>query len=117
MIGTWPVETHHIVPQNACKSAKLRCAELMLAAPLPFMSPSQGHLRTSALVMATAFPHHAAQEKAAADAWARALPARIYRNGERRGGERGHCRRDRGKDICRSRRPSNHQLPQQRILR
>src|SRR5260370_34309484 len=105
MIGTWPVETHHIVPQNACKSAKLRCAELMLAAPLPFMSPSQGHLRTSALVMAMAFPHHAAQEKAAADARARARPARIYRNGERRGGEDEQCRRDRARGSLRTRRP------------
>src|SRR5229473_4611340 len=56
------VETHHIVPQIACKSAKLRCAELMVAAAVPFMSPLQGHLRTSALVMAMAFPHHAVQE-------------------------------------------------------
>jgi hypothetical protein len=57
------VETQHIVPQNACKSPKLRCAELMLAAAVPFMPPLQGHLRTSALVMAMAFPHHAVQEK------------------------------------------------------
>jgi hypothetical protein len=42
----------------------------MLAALLPFMSPLQGHLRTSALVMAMAFPHHAVQEKTAAGAWA-----------------------------------------------
>jgi hypothetical protein len=33
------------------------------------MSALQGRLRTSALVMAVAFPHHAAQEKTAADAW------------------------------------------------
>jgi hypothetical protein len=32
------------------------------------MPPLQGTLRTSALVMAVAFPHHAAQEKAAPDA-------------------------------------------------
>src|ERR1700716_1083340 len=32
------------------------------------MSPLQGHLRTSALVMAVAFPHHAVQEKTAPDA-------------------------------------------------
>ena len=63
------VETQHIVPQNACKSPKLRCAELMLAAAVPFMPPLQGHLRTSALVMAMAFPHHAVQEKTAADTW------------------------------------------------
>jgi hypothetical protein len=66
----WSCQTHHIVPQNACKSAKLRCAELMLAAAVPFMSPLQGHLRTSALVMAMAFPHHAVERKDAADAWA-----------------------------------------------
>src|SRR6266478_9449276 len=59
----WPVEGHHIVPQNACKSPKLRCAALMLAAHVPLMSALQGHLRTSALVMAMAFPHHAVQEK------------------------------------------------------
>jgi acyl-CoA dehydrogenase len=35
----------------------------MLAAAVPFMSPLQGHLRTSALVMTMAFPHHAVQEK------------------------------------------------------
>jgi hypothetical protein len=34
----------------------------MLAAA-PFMSPLQGRLRTSALVRAMAFPHHAVQEK------------------------------------------------------
>src|SRR2546430_1305748 len=38
----WPVERHHIVPQNACKSPKLRCAELMMAAAAPFMSALQG---------------------------------------------------------------------------
>jgi hypothetical protein len=32
------------------------------------MSPLQGRLRTSALVMAVAFPHHAVQEKMAPDA-------------------------------------------------
>jgi len=41
----------------------------MLAAAVPFMPPLQGHLRTSALVMAMAFPHHAVQEKTAADTW------------------------------------------------
>jgi hypothetical protein len=46
----------------------------MMAAAVPFMSPLQGHLRTSALVMALAFPHHAVQEKTAADASA---PSRI----------------------------------------
>src|SRR5258707_12004160 len=59
VIWNWPVERHHIVPQNDCKSAKLRSAELMLAAAVPFMSPLQGHLRTSVLVTAMAFPHHA----------------------------------------------------------
>jgi hypothetical protein len=48
--------TYHIVRGNTCKSAKLRCAEY-------FMPRSQGARRTSALVMAAAFPHHAAQEK------------------------------------------------------
>jgi hypothetical protein len=83
---SWPVETHHIVPQNACKSAKLRCAELMLAAAVPFMSPLQGHLRTSALVMAMAFPHHAVQEKTQPMPGAK-LDLCGLRNGERRGGE------------------------------
>src|SRR6266436_7597435 len=71
------VETHHIVPQIACKSAKLRCAELMVAAAVPFMSPLQGHLRTSALVMAMAFPHHAVQEKTQAGAWVPSESVRI----------------------------------------
>jgi hypothetical protein len=35
------------------------------APPVPFMSPLQGRLRTSALVTAVAFPHHAVQEKTA----------------------------------------------------
>jgi hypothetical protein len=35
----------------------------MVAAAVPFMSQLQGHLRTSALVTAMAFPHHAVQEK------------------------------------------------------
>src|SRR6266849_6935132 len=73
----WPVEAHHIVPQNACKSAKLRCAELMLTAAVPFMPPLQGHLRTSALVMAMAFPHHAVQEKTQAGAWVPSESVRI----------------------------------------
>jgi acyl-CoA dehydrogenase len=35
----------------------------MVAAAVPFMSQLQGHLRTSALVTAMAFPHHAVEEK------------------------------------------------------
>jgi hypothetical protein len=35
------------------------------------MSALQAALRTSALVMAVAFPHHAVQEKTAPDAWAK----------------------------------------------
>src|SRR6266702_8463271 len=79
----WPVERHHIVPQNACKSPKLRCAELMMAAAVPFMSALQGHLRTSALVMAMAFPHHAVQENTAADTWVscQAASARLKNRG------------------------------------
>jgi hypothetical protein len=80
---------YHIAQQNACKSTKLRCAELNAAAPVPFMSALQGHLRTSPLVMAVAFPHHAVQEKTAADAWAgcQAECVRIDKNEERCGGE------------------------------
>jgi len=33
------------------------------------MSPLQGRLRTTTLVTAVAFPHHAVQEKTAADTW------------------------------------------------
>src|SRR5437016_2578578 len=84
----WPVERHHIVPQNACKSPKLRCAELNAAPPVPFMSPLQGHLRTTALVTAVAFPHHAVQENTAADTWVSCqADLRDRKNGERRGGE------------------------------
>jgi hypothetical protein len=52
------------------------------------MSTSQAALRTSALVMALAFPHHAAQEKTAHDAGQQA-PQDVSRlkNGERCGGE------------------------------
>jgi hypothetical protein len=66
VILSWPVGAHHIVLRNACKSAKtpLRGINAFLAG-LGFMSPLQGALRTSALVMAVAFPHHAVQEKAA----------------------------------------------------
>jgi acyl-CoA dehydrogenase len=53
----------------------------MPAAPLPFMPALQGHLRTSALVMAMAFPHHAVQEKTAADACCQAGCARIEKTG------------------------------------
>jgi hypothetical protein len=52
-----------------CKSIKVRFAELILSRPA-LMPGSQAALRTSALVMALAFPHHAAQETAAHDAWA-----------------------------------------------
>jgi hypothetical protein len=54
-----------------------------------FMSPLQGTLRTSALVMAVAFPHHAVQEKTAPEAWAKSRKRAVFRskNGERRGGE------------------------------
>src|SRR5258705_5717009 len=79
------VETHHIVPQNACKSAKLRCAELMPAAAVPFMWPLQGHLRTSALVMAMAFPHHAVQEKTPPMLGAKCLGAKPDLCGLKRG--------------------------------
>jgi acyl-CoA dehydrogenase len=55
---------YHSARGNACKSAKLRYAELILARA-SFMLPLQGHLRTSALVRAMAFPHHGLQEKTA----------------------------------------------------
>jgi hypothetical protein len=76
------VPIYHIARGNACKSAKLRCAELF-----GFMPPLQASLRTSALVMAMAFPHHAVQEATASDA--RALPGEMceFKNGERCGGE------------------------------
>jgi acyl-CoA dehydrogenase len=50
------------------------------------MPPSQAALRTSALVMAVAFPHHAAQENTAPEA--RRIAARDVpvENGERCGG-------------------------------
>jgi hypothetical protein len=53
------------------------------------MLPLQGALRTSALVMAVAFPHHAAQEKTAAGARAKAAGERLWREKQRkrRGGE------------------------------
>ena len=57
---------YHIARKIACKSVKLRCAELTLRRPL--MLASQAALRTSVLVMAAAFPHHAAQQKTAHDA-------------------------------------------------
>jgi hypothetical protein len=53
------------------------------------MSPLQAALRTSALVMAVAFPHHAVEEKTAPDAWAKS-PGEMcanFKNGERSGGE------------------------------
>src|SRR3981081_498865 len=59
---------HPIAPRNTCKSAKLRCAELIAGAAHRLIPPSQGRHRTSALVMAVAFPHHAVQEKSAPDA-------------------------------------------------
>jgi len=68
---------------------KVHCAELKLASSLSFMSPLQGALRTSALVMAVAFPHHALEEKTAPDAWAKS-PGEMcanFKNGERSGGE------------------------------
>src|ERR1700674_4295819 len=60
---------HHIARRNTCKSAKLRCAEL-IAAPGPsyHIAFAGDAYRTSALVMAVAFPHHAVQEKTAPDA-------------------------------------------------
>jgi hypothetical protein len=61
----------------------------MLASSFSFMSPLQAALRTSALVMAVAFPHHAVQEKTAPDAWAKS-PGEMcadFNNGERCGGE------------------------------
>jgi hypothetical protein len=63
------VARHHIVQANACKSANVRWPELILA-QARFMSSLQAALRTSALVMAMAFPHHAVQEKTAPDTWA-----------------------------------------------
>jgi acyl-CoA dehydrogenase len=66
------------VPENARQLAKLRLPELIIPPRQPFMSPPQGALRTSALVMAVAFPHHRVQEKSAPepfagrDAWNRA---------------------------------------------
>jgi acyl-CoA dehydrogenase len=44
-----------------------------------FMSPLQGSLRTSALVMAVAFPHHAVQEKTAPEAWAKSRKRAVCR--------------------------------------
>jgi hypothetical protein len=53
------------------------------------MSPLQGTLRTSALVMAVAFPHHAVQEMTAPDALGEIAGRDVceVKNGERRGGE------------------------------
>src|SRR6202049_1391605 len=45
------------------------------------MPALQGHLRTSALVTAMAFPHHAVQEKTAADACCQTGCARIEKTG------------------------------------
>jgi hypothetical protein len=80
---------HHIVRRNACKSAKLRCAELNRNRGHRFIPPLQGRPRTSALVMAVAFPHHAVQEKTAPDALSEIAGRDVCEaeNGERRGGE------------------------------
>jgi hypothetical protein len=71
----------------ARKSGKVRCAELLERRPT-LMPDRQAALRTSTLVMALAFPHHAAQEKTAHDA-RRDSPAGCVQieNEERCGGE------------------------------
>ncbi len=53
------------------------------------MSSLQGALRTSALVMTVAFPHHAVQEKAAPDALSEIAgrDVREAKNEERCGGK------------------------------
>src|SRR5512142_2175189 len=55
---------YHIAHENTCKPAKLRPPELVIPSR-GFMPSPQGRPRTSALVMAVAFPHHAAQETTA----------------------------------------------------
>jgi hypothetical protein len=52
---------YHIAGPVACKSIKVRCAELIQLQPR-LMPASQAALPTSVLVMMVAFPHHAAQE-------------------------------------------------------
>jgi hypothetical protein len=52
---------YHIAGRITCKSAKVRYAELIQSRPT-LMPGSQAALRPPALVMALAFPHHAAQE-------------------------------------------------------
>jgi hypothetical protein len=49
------------VERITCKSAKVRYAELIQLRPT-LMPGLQAALRPPALVMALAFPHHAAQE-------------------------------------------------------
>jgi hypothetical protein len=52
------------------------------------MPASQAALRTSALVMRMAFPHHAAQETIARDVWRNCQTGAMRsENEERRGGE------------------------------
>jgi hypothetical protein len=75
------------VARFACKSAKVRCAEL-LQIPPTLMPGSQAALATSPLVMALAFRHRAAQETVARCLGAEALRRCVQiENEERCGGE------------------------------
>jgi hypothetical protein len=75
------------VRNKACKSAKLRLAELIPKTSRRSMPALQGAQRTSALVMAVAFPHHARQEKRASDVWTERPGEMLIQHGERCGGE------------------------------
>src|SRR5260370_18339914 len=107
---SWSFETHHIVPQNTCKSPKTPLRGINAGGrPLPSCRHCRGTRGHRRLSWQWLFPIMRGKKR-------RSRWLRDRKNEERRGGEGEHCPRDPGEDIFTSRRRANHQQRQERLL-